>query len=109
MNRLVVAVVAVNGSIALGGLYLSLRLWRWRQSWATLADALALWEQELSQTLSKMTATDLDLPRQKLQHLRHQYTTFQRWIGYLPYLRRGLNLVVNLSFKRHRGTRTKRG
>lgn len=108
MNRLVVAVVAINGGIALGGLYLSLRLWRWRQSWATLADALILWEQELSQTLASVTETGLEPSRQKLLHLRHQYQTLQRWLGYLPALRWVLNQLITFGLKRHRRSRRSR-
>lgn len=102
MNRLVVAVVAVNFGLALGGLYLAKRLWHWRQSWATLADALTVWEQDLSQTLAMAAKTEVGPSRQSLLRLRQQYVTLQRWLGYLPYLRWVLKAAMGLGFKGRR-------
>lgn len=103
MNRLVVLVVAGNFALALGGLYLARRLRHWRQTWATLADNLVIWERDLQETLA-LTA-ELDVSRQKLLDLRQRYTLLRQWIGYLPYLRQGLRLIVGLGMKRRNRVR----
>lgn len=106
MNRLALVVVAVNLGLALGGLSLAWRLWRLRQTWATLAASLTAWERDLQATLA--LTTDLDASRQQLRHLRQQYIILQRWLGYLPYLRQGLKLMVGLGIKRRQRPRSLR-
>jgi hypothetical protein len=97
VNRLVVVVVAVNLGLALGGLFLAWRLWRLKQVCATLAESLTTWERDLQASLA--LTNDLDVSRQQLLRLRQQYVILQRWLGYLPYLRQGLKLMVGLGIK----------
>ncbi|MFH7242732.1 MAG: hypothetical protein ACHWZW_07760 [Spirulina sp.] len=109
MNRLVVIVVVVNLGLALGGLFLAWRLWWLKQVCATLAESLTTWERDLQASLA--LTNDLEVSRQQLLHLRQQYVILQRWLGYLPYLRQGLKLIVGLGFKgrqrlRRQGYRT---
>jgi hypothetical protein len=106
VNRLVLVVVAVNLGLALGGLYLAWHLWRLKQAWAILAESLITWERDLHDTLA-LTA-DLDLSRQQLLSLRQQYIILQRWLGYLPYLRQGLKLMMGMGLK-HRKRFRRRG
>lgn len=102
MNRLVGVIVLVNGGIALGGLYVALRLWRWKQAWATLADVLTAWEQDLPQTLAALAVPDLASSRQRLLILRQRYRLLRRWLSYWPHLRWAMGLVMGPENRRRR-------
>ena len=105
MNRWLVVLVAMNFGLALGGLYLGQRLRRWRNTWASLADDLAIWERDLAQTLATLANPTPSPAQEKLLRLQRHYATLRAWLGYLPYLRWILKVVVGIGNPRRRRRR----